>query len=82
MDITQSKDTRIEHVEVDDKGVGPDFRGNAKFLSDAAQATANEHNLGLVAALKTHRKAAIWSVRKLASSPFQLYSLTQTPRSQ
>lgn len=63
MDITQSKETAPEHV--DEKGAGPDF-GDTKFLNaEAAQATANEHSLGLWAALKIYKRAAIWSVREL-----------------
>lgn len=62
MDITESKEARPEHV--DEKGTGPDFQ-NTKFLNEeAAQATAAEHSLGLWQAIKTYKRAAIWSVRK------------------
>lgn len=62
MEITESKEARPEHV--DEKGTAPDFN-NTKFLNEeAAQATANEHNLTLWQALKTYKRAALWSIRK------------------
>lgn len=60
MDITHSKDSAPEHV--DEKGAAPDY-ADTKFLNaEAAQATAAEHSLGLWQALKTYKRAAIWSV--------------------
>lgn len=62
MDITNSKETGPEHI--DEKGAGPDL-SNSKYLNhEAAQATANEHSLGLWQALKTYKRAALWSIRK------------------
>lgn len=62
MEITQSKEAAPEHI--DEKGAGPDF-ADTKFLNaEAAQATAAEHSLGLWQALKTYKRAAIWSVRE------------------
>lgn len=62
MEITQSKESRPEHI--DEKGVGPDFTDTKALNAEAAQATAAEHSLGLVQALKTYKRAAMWSVRK------------------
>lgn len=62
MEITQSKESRPEHI--DEKGVGPDFTDTKALNADAAQATAAEHSLGLVQALKTYKRAAMWSVCK------------------
>lgn len=64
MEITQSKESRPEHI--DEKGVGPDFTDTKALNAEAAQATAAEHSLGLVQALKTYKRAAMWSVRKLS----------------
>lgn len=67
MEITQSKEAGPEHV--DEKGPGPDF-GDSRFLhAEAAQATAAEHNLSLLQALKTYKRAAFWSVRKWSTIP-------------
>ncbi|PSR80793.1 general substrate transporter [Coniella lustricola] len=60
MDITRSKESGPEHI--DEKGPGADF-GDSKFVNDeAAQATANEHSLTLWQALRTYKRAAMWSV--------------------
>lgn len=68
MEITDSKEARPEHI--DEKGIAPDYN-NTKFLNEeAAQATANEHDLTLWQAIKTYKRAAIWSIRK--SSPIAL----------
>lgn len=62
MEIVNSKESGPDHI--DEKGVAPDFT-SAKYLNhEAAQATANEHSLGLWQALKTYKRAAFWSVRK------------------
>lgn len=62
MEPTESKEARPEHI--DDKGAAPNL-DNAKVLNEeAAQATAAEHSMTLMQGLKTHKKAAIWSVRK------------------
>lgn len=60
MEITQSKESPPEHI--DEKGVGPDFTDTKALNADAAQATAAEHSLGLVQALKTYKRAAMWSI--------------------
>lgn len=62
MESTESKETRPEHI--DEKGTAPNL-DNVKVLNDeAAQATATEHSMTLMQGLKTHKKAAIWSVRE------------------
>lgn len=62
MEPTESKETRHEHI--DEKGAAPNL-DNVKVLNDeAAQATAAEHSMTLMQGLRTHKKAAIWSVRK------------------
>lgn len=74
MEQTESKETRHEHI--DEKGAAPNL-DNVKVLNDeAAQATAAEHSMTLMQGLKTHKKAAIWSVRtyNMRSSPGTLHS--------
>ncbi|KAL1877957.1 hypothetical protein Daus18300_002311 [Diaporthe australafricana] len=65
MEPTESKETRPEHIDdkhIDEKGTVPNLE-NAKVLNEeAAQATATEHGMTLMQGLKTHKKAAIWSV--------------------
>lgn len=62
MEHTESKETRPEHI--DEKGAAPNL-DNVKVLNDeAAQATAAEHSMTFMQGIKTHKKAAIWSVRK------------------
>lgn len=62
MHITGSKESGAEHL--DEKGAGPDF-SDSKFVNqEAALATANEHTLGLWQALRTYKRAAMWSARK------------------
>lgn len=68
MNITESKEVRSDHAE---KGTGVDFTTlndaglHDKVLNEEArQATASEHSLSLIQALKTYKKAALWSIRK------------------
>lgn len=62
MEQTESKETRPEHI--DEKGTAPNL-DNVKVLNDeAAQATATEHSMTFMQGIKTHKKAAIWSVRE------------------
>ena len=62
MEPAESKEARPEHI--DEKGTEPNL-DNVKVLNDeAARATAAEHSMTLRQGLKTHKKAAIWSVRK------------------
>lgn len=64
METIESKEARPSHAE--EKGSGPDY-ANAKFVNEeAALATANEHSLSLWQALKTYKKAALWSIRKFS----------------
>lgn len=62
MDITNSKEVGSEHI--DEKGAGLDSSSSKYLNHEAAQATANEHSLGLWQGLKTYKKAALWSIRK------------------
>lgn len=62
MDTTNSKEMAPEHI--DEKGPGLDLSSSKDIDHEAAQATANEHSLGLWQALKTYKRAALWSVRK------------------
>lgn len=74
MEQTESKETRHEHI--DEKGAAPNL-DNVNVLNDeAAQATAAEHSMTLMQGLRTHKKAAIWSVRtyNLRSSRGTLHS--------
>ncbi|KKY39786.1 putative maltose permease mal31 [Diaporthe ampelina] len=60
MEPAESKEARPEHI--DEKGTEPNL-DNVKVLNDeAARATAAEHSMTLRQGLKTHKKAAIWSV--------------------
>lgn len=47
--------TGFAHVGLDDKMLN----------AEARQAADNEHNLSLLQAIKTYKRAALWSIRKL-----------------
>lgn len=69
MDPINSKETAPEHiderhVDVDEKGSAPVYHDSKVISEEVAQATAAEHSLGLWQALKTYKRAAMWSVRK------------------
>lgn len=67
MDITPSHEVREDHA--DEKGERGDFTAlthaslNDKVLNEEArQATATEHSLSFIQAIKTYKKAALWSI--------------------
>lgn len=69
-------------IHVESNGGGLDHLQNAdiqdKALANQAHdATAQEHNMGVFQALKTYRRAALWSIRE---SPSTSYLDSLTPR--
>lgn len=67
MDITQSHEVREDHA--DEKVDRADYTNlthaslHDKVLNEEArQATATEHSLSFVQAIKTYKKAALWSI--------------------
>ena len=79
-DIIEQKVTGPEEVE---EGGGLDYRKsteagyNDKILNhEAKQGAEAEHNMGLLQALKTYRRAALWSIRTYTATNSPYGSLT------
>lgn len=62
MDITESKESRPEHI--DEKDSGPKLEDVKVLNEEAAQATDTEHSMTLMQGLKTYKRATMWSIRR------------------
>lgn len=61
MNTTESKESQpVEHI--DEKGPGPRLDDVKVLNEEAAQATEAEHNMTLMQGLRTHKRAAMWSI--------------------
>ncbi|KAH6678839.1 general substrate transporter [Plectosphaerella plurivora] len=79
MATTQKIDGDPIHVEANDGGLdhlhNVDIQ-NKVLANQASEATAQEHNMGVFQALKTYRRAAIWSILISTSIIMEGYDVT------